>query len=151
VQHHFRINFAVPLPQIITVGNAIINEFCALKAELGDRSLPDLALNSYLSYLAKEVLAYMNQDLTADSLNILKSYGWKKDPRYWFNLTKIKIKKHFRFCPSFGTLGEAIQYANHHTLCRTHDMRHLAFLIQENSEVSFQKRIIQFLFQLARN
>ncbi len=73
-----KVNYAVPIPEITTVGNAIIHEYCVIQQETGSPKFPELNRAKYLEYLARETAQTQNPELRAQRLQVLKSHGWEE-------------------------------------------------------------------------
>jgi hypothetical protein len=71
------LNGYAPLPEIITVGNAVIHEYFFVKNESANPKFLPIARGPYLDYLAHEAFQFKDRNLKSDSLAILRSSGWR--------------------------------------------------------------------------
>ncbi len=56
-------NFDTPLPNIPTVGNAILHEYQTVRQEVASNRFPEIDFGAYLRYLSREVNRYENGQL----------------------------------------------------------------------------------------
>lgn len=113
---HSRLNFLAPLPEIITVGNSIIHEYCFVKQEAKSEKFLNVDPIKYMDYLASETSYIMDNNLRKEILEILNSHGWKKYRKYYLYHSLKKLIKKFYFYHKFSSVEEAIEYANKHPL-----------------------------------
>ncbi len=74
-------NFAAPVPAIMTVGNAIIHEYCFVRQEIPETpKLPPVDREKYLQYMAADVEALENPVLRDEMRKLLASEGWRGAP-----------------------------------------------------------------------
>lgn len=126
-----RLNFLAPLPEIITVGNSIIHEYCFVKQESKSEKFLDVDMTKYMDYLASETSSIMDDDLKKEILRTLTSQGWKRYTKYYlYHSFKKIIKKFFHSNFSkFGSVDEAIEYANKYPLQEKKNNVYLKFLL----------------------
>lgn len=72
---HKKLNSATPIPEIMTVGNAIVHEYCIVKEETQSTVFPDLDIDKYLQCLSWEVAQMSNSSLRGKMREILKARG----------------------------------------------------------------------------
>jgi len=73
-----QLNFATPIPEVVTVWNAIINEYCAVKQATGSSKFPELDLQKYMGALAVGVGWIEDPEKRARSRAILVAHGWQE-------------------------------------------------------------------------
>ena len=73
-------SFAAPIPEVATVGNAIMHEYCVVREQTGGSKMPEIAREAYLNGLAKEVSQLGNTHLRDQMRIVLAEHGWK-EPR----------------------------------------------------------------------
>lgn len=71
------VNFKAPYPEIITVWNALIHEYCSVKEEAQSKKFPELDLAAYRQSLAAGIAAIEDPDLKLDMETKLKARGGK--------------------------------------------------------------------------
>lgn len=71
-----RFNFASPIPEILTVNNAIAHEYCYVKSETCSDKFPEIDMGHYLSAMAGEVERLENSRLKEEMHAILAQHGW---------------------------------------------------------------------------
>ncbi len=69
-------NFAAPIPEILTVGNAIIHEYCYVKEETHSPKFPEVDKAKYLRQMAREVAELQNPQLKKEMQAVLAGHGW---------------------------------------------------------------------------
>lgn len=85
-----RINEHSPLPAIITVGNAVVNEYCAIRGTGAGAMFPEVATDKYLDFLALEIAQFLDRDLRSAGWRELTANGWKRGIQYWWSFWKRK-------------------------------------------------------------
>jgi hypothetical protein len=70
------LNAHTPLPGIVTIGNAVANEYGFVRSEFGTSKFPPLQLAPYLDYLANEVLSFEDRQASRAGAAYLKANGW---------------------------------------------------------------------------
>ena len=71
------VNFKAPYPEIITVWNALIHEYCSVREESQSKKFPELDLAAYRESLAAGIAAIEDPDLKLDMETKLKARGGK--------------------------------------------------------------------------
>jgi hypothetical protein len=69
-------NFAAPFPEIITVWNAIINEYCHTKQVTGSPKFPDLDREKYIEALAAGIDCIKDPERQQYMRELLSARGW---------------------------------------------------------------------------
>ncbi len=72
------LHFSTPIPEVQTVGNAIFHEYCTVKQETGSSRFPEVEIESYIEYLAREVDQLENVELQERMWVLLSQHGWRK-------------------------------------------------------------------------
>lgn len=107
------LNSETPVPQLRTVGNAVIHEYCSVRRQLHNDRFPEVALHPYLERLACEIRAFLDPVATSDAEKVLEKYGWRAT--FGFRLRLLKQKWLLRILSlrrrKFDSLAEAIRYA----------------------------------------
>jgi hypothetical protein len=70
------LRFSTPIPNIVSVRNAIFHEYCEARAETGSEKFPDLDMEYYLGQLAEEVEEVEAPDARNEMLAKLIAHGW---------------------------------------------------------------------------
>jgi hypothetical protein len=109
-------NHATPLPDFLTVGNAVVHEYCVGKRASQSGGFPELSDSAYRNMLAAEVRQYVDPQLTRDSLARLRRHGWAdRWPvrlRRWKTLATTTALG--LLARRFASIDDAIAYANVH-------------------------------------
>ncbi len=107
------INGNTPLPQIMTVGNAVVNEYNFVKEESESPEFPEIKQDAYLGFLAQEVSNYNNQEAMESAFLTLKNAGWIQPPPRMFSACVNFFNRAALWALSrkFGTSQDAIAYA----------------------------------------
>jgi len=71
------LNFAAPFPEIITVWNAIVSEYCHTKQATQSPKFPEVNLDNYKRALALGVAAIRDPQRRAQMEVLLSARGWK--------------------------------------------------------------------------
>jgi len=74
-----RLNDALPVPEMWTVGNAILHEYCVVKQQTSSARFYELDRSRYLQYLSKEVEHIVNPALRAEMRTRLAAHGTVSD------------------------------------------------------------------------
>lgn len=108
-----RLNAASPLAEPATVGNAIVNEYCAVRAQLGDEALPALDWKRYLDFLGEEVADFRDPDVQQRALHQLTRHGWTPADGRWTESLRNQFVKAAVWSQShrFASLEEALDFA----------------------------------------
>jgi hypothetical protein len=105
-----------PLPAVITVGNAVINEYNFVRGQSASGAFPQVAMARYLDHLAGEILNFLDNGFRRETLDRLRNAGWKPTLRFrWKQLAAratatIVALREYRFL----TTADAIAYADRH-------------------------------------
>jgi hypothetical protein len=75
------LRFSTPIPNIVSVRNAIFHEYCEARAETGSEKFPELDMEYYLGQLAKEVEEVEAPDARNEMLAKLIAHGWVPSER----------------------------------------------------------------------
>ncbi len=95
------LNAASPIPELYTVGNAIIHEYEAVRRVIGD-SLPEVEMDGYLDYAAHEIAAIENPDLRNEMHSIWQQHSHRlsalslnavKDEASWKQSLRRKVQR----------------------------------------------------------
>lgn len=107
------INRLTPVPALMTVGNAVVNEYNFVRERLSDRALPEISTSHYLNFLAAEVRDYEDNTKTLACLETLKRAGWKEPNRFTLGEAKTRFSDLLLWMLSsrFKTAAEAIEFA----------------------------------------
>jgi hypothetical protein len=73
-------NVDAPFPEIVTVWNAIISEYCTVKKETGAAKLPELDMRKYIQALADGIGAIEDPAVRVEMERRLMRRGWIKPP-----------------------------------------------------------------------
>jgi len=126
-----RLDFLVPLPGIITVGNAIIYEYCFVKQEARSEKFLNIDIIKYMDYLASETVYLLDDNLTKEIIRILTSHGWRKYRKYYlYCLLKKMVKGVFYSYHKFSSVEKAIEYANEHPPKKKSNNIYLHFVLE---------------------
>lgn len=110
------LNEHTPIPEIRTVGNAVIHEYCCVKADCDSSRYPDLSFQAYLDFLAREVDAFLDRSMASAARDILIAKGWR--PTLAFRLSSFRSKLVSLVLSvrkrTFKTRADAIRYATTH-------------------------------------
>lgn len=106
-------NYNTPIPELKTVGNAVIHEYCSVREQLRSDKFPSVAQGPYLEHMAREVREYLDPIAVADAERVLGQHGWHATPGYALRLRKQKwlLQMLSLRRRKFETLAEAIRYA----------------------------------------
>jgi len=72
--------FATPVPEVQTVGNAILHEYAVVRQETGSDRFPEIDRERFLAYLAAELDEMENAELVAQMRALLAMNGWNSYP-----------------------------------------------------------------------
>ncbi len=108
------LNSYTNLPEVITVGNAIVNEYNFVRRESSSAKFPPISARKYMDFLAAEVSDFLGLERRLAGLCYLRREGWR--PSTEFRVSRIKAAAisaivwilEYRF----HSLEEAIDYAN---------------------------------------
>lgn len=119
---HKPLNHAAPFPEIITVWNAIINEYCVTKQETQSAKFPELNMEKYIQALAVGITWIEDPEVRREMERKLLARGWKPtnaeepslaqkllSPQRVFN--KLKAVAGWPKRPIFETSEQALEYA----------------------------------------
>jgi hypothetical protein len=109
-------NHAAPLPEFLTVGNAVVHEYCVGKRASRSGKFPELTDTAYRDMLAAEVRQYVDPQLTRESLAKLRQLGWAdRWPvrlRRWKTLATTTALG--LLARRFASVDDAVAYASVH-------------------------------------
>ncbi len=71
------INHAAPIPEIVTVFNAICHEYCAFMEQTKSEKFQEIDERAYLSFLADETKRIEDPTLRREYKALLVSHGWR--------------------------------------------------------------------------
>jgi hypothetical protein len=110
------LNALAPVPEVVTVGNAIVHEYNFVRRQSHSGAFPPLDREKYLDHLAGEVSDYLDRGLRREALAHLRSQGWRPGWRFHRNrllaratMLAVRLREH-----RFGTTAAALDYANGH-------------------------------------
>ncbi len=72
-----QLNFASPIPEIVTVWNAIIHEYCVVRQATGSPKFQELDFGNYMQALSIGVMWMEDPAKRKQAQEILASHGWK--------------------------------------------------------------------------
>lgn len=72
-------NYATPIPQIITAGNAVLNEYCIMLGASGSKRFFELDKEKYLALLSIELNEVENPQTQAQMRALLVEHGARRD------------------------------------------------------------------------
>lgn len=75
------INAEAPFPEIITVWNAIISEYCHVKKEAHSLKFPELDMGRYVEALARGIEFIEDPEVARQMEQHLRARGWAPEPR----------------------------------------------------------------------
>lgn len=106
-------NAQAPIPEIPTVGNAVVHEYCSVKSQSDSDRYPDLSIRSYLDFLAAEVDAFLDRAIASAARDILVERGWHPTVMFRLNALRRKLISVVLAVRQrkFETRFEAIRYA----------------------------------------
>lgn len=109
-------NHATPLPEFLTVGNAVVHEYCVGRRASRSGTFPKLMDSAYTDMLAAEVRLFVDPQLTKESLAKLRQHGWKdRWPTRVWRWKKLATKTALGLLARrFVSVDEAISYASVH-------------------------------------
>ncbi len=70
-------NFAAPIPEIMTVFNAICHEYCVLKEQAKSKTFQDIDKRAYLNFLANEIRRIEDPSVRREFEALLVAHGWR--------------------------------------------------------------------------
>jgi glycosyltransferase involved in cell wall biosynthesis len=107
------INSNTPLPQIMTVGNAVVNEYNFVKEESQSPEFLEIKQDAYLEFLAQEVSNYNSQEAMESAFLTLKNAGWIQPSTRMFSSCVKFFNRAALWALSrkFRTTQDAIAYA----------------------------------------
>lgn len=70
-------NYAAPIPEVATVHNAIIHEYCVVKEESRSPKFPEVDFQRYLGALAYELEEFIDPGQKQRMLSVLAGHGWR--------------------------------------------------------------------------
>ena len=70
-------NYASPVPEFMTVYNAICHEYCLIKEQTRSKKFREIDTRSYLEMIATEIDAIENLKLKREMENLLEANGWE--------------------------------------------------------------------------
>ena len=90
-------NYATPIPQLISTGNAIMNEYCIMKQETQSSRFFEMDTERYLDRMALELDLMVDSKTRAETERLLTAHGWSH-PRgsgRLRSLVRTVISRHF--------------------------------------------------------
>jgi hypothetical protein len=79
-----QMNASAPVPAFHAITNAVVNEYCFVRAESPSRKLQALDWTRYLGAMARETALLEDPDLREQMGRLLDEQGWSRTrPRYW--------------------------------------------------------------------
>jgi hypothetical protein len=79
-----KMNASAPVPAFHSITNAVVNEYCFVRAEPPAHKLPALDSTRYLGAMARETARLEDPDLRERMRRLLDEQGWSRiRPRYW--------------------------------------------------------------------
>ena len=99
-----------PLPEVLTVGNAIINEYSFVNRELG-MTFPPINMNKYLHHIAIELLEFRDGHTQSKLFELLRLHGWRRSSRLSRYKLYCKIQKVIFPGFKFATTSRALMFA----------------------------------------
>jgi Glycosyl transferase family 2 len=136
-----RINQHAPVPELLTVSNAIYNEYEYVRAEPSSSKLPPLRRHYYLGANARDVDRLEDPDLRARMRRVLSEHGWSTRTRirytlglylsaagYYVRRPRALVRRLLRKPPPaarFGDSAEALAYTLEHPSGPTGEPDHL--------------------------
>jgi len=73
-----QLNFATPIPEVLTVWNTIFHEYCVVKQATGSPKFPELDLAKYMQTLSFGLNWLEDPAMRQQAREILASHGWKE-------------------------------------------------------------------------
>jgi len=78
-------NFATPIPELQSVVNAVMNEYCVVKTETGSPKFPDVDRRSYLGEIGLSLRHVRDRNLASKMRLLLRRNGWTEiDGASWY-------------------------------------------------------------------
>jgi hypothetical protein len=110
------LNAYSPLPAVLTVGNAIMNEYGFVARESGGAKFPPISRERYFDHLAGEISDFIDSDFRRTSLDLLRREGWRPGLAFrWRRLQHRGLLAGLRLLERrFASMDEAIRYASAH-------------------------------------
>lgn len=116
------LNSDAPFPEIVTVWNAIINEYCFTKREAQSTKFPELDMEKYMQALAVGISWIEDPEVRQEMEQKLLARGGKPAPAKVDSLArkllspqrifnKLKVVTGWSKLPVFATVDEALAYA----------------------------------------
>jgi len=68
--------FAAPIPQLRTVLNTIVHEYCFVQKESSSPKFPEVDMDRYLPFFARELDDFEDENLRNEMKAILLAHGW---------------------------------------------------------------------------
>ena len=117
------LNADAPFPEIVTVWNAIINEYCFTRQETGSAKFPELNMEKYVRALAVGITWIEDPEVRLEMEQRLLARGWRPtkadepslvqkllSPERVVNKLKVMLGRGHR-SPTFATAEQALEYA----------------------------------------
>jgi hypothetical protein len=129
-----------PLPGLLTVGNAIINEYLFARHELGAPFFPSINMKKYFIYLSKEISRFIDDRVRSEMFALIELNGWKGNSKLKWHKFKCQIHRTIFPGIKFKTVQGALQFANENFLPKPNSRLHLnAFLFSSLNSRLFWK------------
>lgn len=141
-----------PLPGLVTVGNAIINEYLFVHHELGTTSFPSINMKNYLAYLAKEISKFIDDRIRSEMFKLLEFNGWAGKSSLRLYKFQCQIQRTIFPGLRFNTVQSALRFANENFLPEPNYRHQLnVFLFSRLNSSRFRKwAAIMYYFVLCR-
>lgn len=125
------LSFLSPIPEIITVGNAIIHEYCLAKSNSKNGNFPEVDYTKYLDGLGFEANKILNEERRKEMTRILIYNGWKKNKFYYFRIFKKTLGLFLNSSyQKVESVEDAIDYINTHPLRKRNGNLYLKLLLR---------------------
>ena len=108
-----KINSMTPVPQILTVGNAVAHEYLSVAAGSKSGKFPALSREAYLRFLGLEHLRFADARQRDEGLRTLRSEGLRQDLNFHISAAKQAVEKILVRILSrrFSTMEAAVSFA----------------------------------------
>src|SRR5262249_7044331 len=72
-----QITFAAPIPELKTVFNGIVHEYCVIRNDVANGKFPAINFDKYLQLNAADIEALEDESLKKEMQEVLLTHGWK--------------------------------------------------------------------------
>jgi hypothetical protein len=111
-------NASAPIPELLTDTNAVFNEYCFVRGEVGADRMPPIVMRSYLGIASRQLHQFESPARREQTRQLLKSRGWNSVNDLLFKSGRRLEELRF-YAARPGTLARRLRGAGPH--CRYFD------------------------------